>query len=250
MHESNILQLLYEFEHFRILSHNPTGNGVGLWPNEMKCLLWSALNAPQANWVEIGSWNGGSTVLLCLARQFLNYGPKIFTVDINYDGYFDENISNGGFWKFIRKINGSSKTFHECYPQDKISFAFIDGFHSFNWIMRDFNNIKDHLIDKAILVFHDCSPAIYTPNNSLYIKSCQEKVNKNLSRYMNSKTQDFLVDEAIAYILQNKRFKPLEIPVRQYEFYPERTRLNKWIRGTTSPYNAIMAIQYDATSTS
>lgn len=245
---NTILPLIYDFEKFNIGTHIPEKNSIGMWKNEIECLLWSSLNSQKGNWVEIGSHNGGSAVLLCLSRNSQNRGPKIYTVDINYGRYFDENISNGGYWNIIRKTNGTSKTFKESYPTEPISFAFIDGFHSFKWVIQDFENIVDNLVDEALISFHDVSPHLYQEKNILYLESALQSAKDNYNRWMKDESHNFYVDEAICWLMDKYKLEIISIPIRRFEFYPERTGLQKWVQGTTSPYNSLITLKYRKTS--
>lgn len=245
MYEENITGLIYEFEKFNIKTHAPNQNSCGMWFNEREVLLWAALNSPQtsSNWVEIGSNHGGSSVLLCLASNLLPHQPILHTVDIEYGQFFDQNISNGGFWNKVRKICGTSRTFKECYSKP-ISFAFIDGFHSFKWVVEDFENIKDNLVDGAYIAFHDCSPHIIKENNISYKEACLKSAQENYSKWMEDQSHNFLVDEAICYLQNKYRLEHVLVPIRKYEFYPKETGLSKWEKGTTSPYNSLEILIY------
>ena len=112
MHEDKIFTLIYQFKRFGILSHWMP-NAIGLWPNEQECLLWLTLNSsPRADWMEIGSFCGGSAVLMCLARRMLvENHPTVYSVDCDFDKYgmFDKNVYKmGGFSMVSKKIECDS----------------------------------------------------------------------------------------------------------------------------------------------
>jgi predicted O-methyltransferase YrrM len=241
MHEDKILPILYDFKRFNINSHLPGPNTIGMWEGEIRQLIWCGLNAKPGNWVEIGSSNGGSAVILSLIRKSLNLGPTIYTVDTNYPALFDQNITNGGFWNIIQKINGDSFTFKNSFPNEKISLLFIDGFHNFRWVIQDFENIKPMLVDESIICFHDTSNHIYAPNNEEYINTCLKSVNDNFTQWMNDESQNFLVDEAIVYLASKYQLQMLDISRQNPEQHFKETHLNAWKRGTTSPYSSLVA---------
>jgi len=64
MDQDPLTLIMLQFDKLGILPHTKP-NAIGLWPNEQECLVWSALqcNADQL-WVEVGSFCGGSTILL------------------------------------------------------------------------------------------------------------------------------------------------------------------------------------------
>jgi hypothetical protein len=244
MHEEQIFPLMYDWQRFNIPSHSTHGHSIGMWGGEIKELMWSCLNSPEGNWIEVGSHKGGSSVVLCICRNFLKLGPKIFTIDPEYTEFFDQNITRGNFWNIIRKINGTSKTFKESYPDEKISFLFIDGWHSFKWVIQDFNNIVDNLTDKATIVFHDCSPSIYSKNNSSYIESCIKSAIDNYEKWIKDENQNFLVDEAICWLMNKYKLEQIDIPVRTNETHFKETGLKSYKHGTTSPYSSVFSVKY------
>ena len=53
----------------------------------------------------------------------------------------------------------TSDQFFNSYPvRVKVDVCFIDGLHTAEQALRDFNNVRQHLSDKGIVVFHDCLP--------------------------------------------------------------------------------------------
>ena len=86
MHEKLIPNITRNFKRFGIKPHQ-LPNAIGMWPNEQECLLWCALNSNlEDNWMEIGSFCGGSAVLLCLARRLTNNKPNsVYSVDCDFD---------------------------------------------------------------------------------------------------------------------------------------------------------------------
>mgnify|MGYP006406803033 FL=1 len=194
MHEDKIYSLLYKFRSFRILSHWMP-NAIGLWPNEQECLLWLVLNSDvESNWMEIGSFCGGSAVLMCLTRQALTGNkPAVYSVDCDFNKYnmFDRNVYEmGGFSAMSKKIECDSNELEEHYNGEPLSFVFIDGFHSFKQVVNDFNKVKPWLTDDAIVAFHDVSPDLNKNVSKSY----------NYEELFNSSEEDFRLDEAVAYL--------------------------------------------------
>jgi predicted O-methyltransferase YrrM len=85
--------IIDEFDRFGILPHS-LPNAIGMWPNEQECLVWCALQAdPFYNWLEVGSFCGGSAILLALVKQKRGNGKyKLFSVGNNFNPLFDYNV--------------------------------------------------------------------------------------------------------------------------------------------------------------
>jgi len=213
-------------------------NAIGLWPNEQECLLWLVLNSDvESNWMEIGSFCGGSAGLMCLARQGVTGNkPAVYSVDCDFNKYnmFDRNVYEmGGFSAMSKKIECDSNELEEHYNGEPLSFVFIDGFHSFKQVVNDFNKVKPWLTDDAIVAFHDVSPDLNKNVSKSY----------NYEELFNSSEEDFRLDEAVAYILDNNDFELVDIPVKKQIGHFKETELKSWVRGKTSPFNALAAIR-------
>lgn len=237
MHEDKIYSLIYKFRSFGILSHWMP-NAIGLWPNEQECLLWLILNSNiESSWMEIGSFCGGSAVLMCLARQTLTGNkPAVYSVDCDFNKYgmFDRNVYEmGGFSAISRKIECDSNELDKHYDGEPLSFVFIDGFHSFKQVVNDFNTVKPWLTNDAMVAFHDVSPDLGKNVSRSY----------NYEELFNSNEEDFRLDEAITYILNNNNFELIDIPVKKQIGHFQETELKSWVRGKTSPFNALAAIR-------
>src|SRR6056297_663016 len=46
----------------------------------------------------------------------------------------------------------------QLFDTDKIDIAFIDGYHEFFQVLRDFQNTEKFISEKGIIVMHDCNP--------------------------------------------------------------------------------------------
>lgn len=255
MYETAIPTLMQEFDKFGIKTHQMP-NAVGMWPNERECLLWSALNSPEGKWMEIGSFCGGSAVLLCLARRFLAKSKgedsipldqSIVSVDYNFNPMFDVNVYNtGGFVKESRKIECDSIELDKHYEGDPLSFVFIDGYHSFKYAFNDFSLVDPWLVPGGMVAFHDVSPMMHAPEQSFnkYIDKIYKEVLETPSGKLLGDKEDFLLDQAVAYILKHTdKYERVEIPVRRHVAHFRETGLKRWVRGKTSPFNSLMVIR-------
>ncbi len=218
-----------------ILPHS-NANGIGLWPEEQLSLVWLASQSPvDGDWAEIGTFCGGSACLLSFLR---NKKVTIHSVDPNPRPIAAVNFKVANATNVIQHRLYSEQYFLREH-NSPLSFCFIDGFHSFSQVLRDFLAIKRFLVPGAIVAFHDVSP-------NLDLERAGEFARENFDNLLESQNEDFYLDEAVAYILGE--FTDFELvtlpePFRANCRHFQETGLNRWIRGKTSPFNAIAAIR-------
>jgi predicted O-methyltransferase YrrM len=229
--------IINKFDQFGILPHS-LPNAIGLWENEQECLIWSAQQADKTqDWMEIGSFCGGSAVLLALTKE----QPKLFSVDIDFMCIFDFNVyDRGQFDNIVYKIQCDSLKLDRYYKGD-LSFVFLDGYHSFSHVVKEFEILQRFLTKEAIVCFHDVSPKMLQHDQE-YIDQQYEWVKNNMGIF-NATEQDFRIDEAVAYICKKHGYHILDIPVRKNIEHFQETGRTSWIRGQTSPFNAFTAIR-------
>ena len=234
--------IIDEFDRFGILPHT-LPNAIGMWPNEQECLVWCALQAnPFYNWLEVGSFCGGSAILLALSKKARNAYWKLFSVDNNFNPLFDYNVYlRGKFEGVVEKLECHSQDILQHY-NEPLSFIFLDGWHSFSAIINEFELLQSLMTDDCIIGFHDVSPKMCTMDYR-YITKCYSQAQEQYSQLMNDSTQNFRLDEAIAFICGKYGYQIMDIPVRNNETYFQETHLTEWVRGTTSPVNSFTAIQ-------
>lgn len=231
-------QIVNKFDMLGILPHT-LPNAIGLWPNEQLCLVWSALQCDfNKCWVEIGSFCGGSTILLGMAKK--NSKCPVIAIDKAFNPMFDYNIKRSKL-KNIQKVQHDSLEFLKTFDNE-ISFAFIDGWHSFSNIVKEFELLLPNLTEKAIIGFHDVSPKMWNNSDQIHFQKCLEYAKTNFDQLITSTQQDFRIDEAIAYICNEYNYNIIDIPVRKPLAYHKETGLSGWVRGTTSPHNAYTII--------
>lgn len=247
-----------QFSRWGFTSHQYP-NAIGLWPNEQESLVWGALNSEEGDWLEIGSFCGGSAVLLCLASKFLGGARRVTSVDINFDGWnraFDRNVYRvGRFQDIHQKIETSSFELRKKYQGNPLSFVFIDGWHSFKGVLTDYEQVEGFLTPNAMVAFHDTAPQPYkigeidkfyqksTENfNSLMSEELPGQKKVSLSEYHASeKLQNFFIDEAIAFLVKEKNFEYIDIPVIDGSTHFDRVKEYK--HGTTSPYHGLVILR-------
>lgn len=122
--------------------------------------------------VEIGSYKGGSTILLAkgslkykkgevyaidhwkksIQREYLEKGNK----DPVY--YFFKNIKRAGVSNYIHPIKKTSKDAFRNWNKP-ISLLWIDGNHSYSFVKLDFLLWEKYLIEGGLIAFHDTENA-------------------------------------------------------------------------------------------
>ena len=130
--------------------------------------------------LEIGTHQGSSSITFCQAILDNNYIPKIWTVD-SWEGFegneqsknlkskAEQHFKESGFKKYITMIEGDSKKIvPEIFDEiGKVDLCFIDGDHSNEGVLADYNNCKNY---SDLLLFHD------TPNESTpYLQIIKEE---------------------------------------------------------------------------
>ena len=199
-------------------------NAIGLWKNEQESLLWLALNAnPNCDFMEIGSFCGGSAALLCIGKEFHNTDTKVYSVDRNfilehrrdliaYD-MFVKNMQQ--FPKTSIAIACESNDLKNHQPKNPISFAFIDGWHSFKGALLDFQTVLPWLSDDAYVAFHDTAQQPYTKEqlDAHYIKALNNHDEWMKEQLPSWDEQTYNLDELIAYITHNYNFEYIPNPM-------------------------------------
>jgi predicted O-methyltransferase YrrM len=234
--EQSFDDVLKKFGQYGIISHNPT-NGIGLWPEEQIVLLNLAKDSH--HYFEIGSHNLGSAILVETEARVNNKERKVSALDIKFSPWAALNYKRAK--SSINMIERSSDDIAANATKDGLSnvdFLFIDGFHSFKQVLRDFEECADILAHNAIVAFHDTSPHL---SKQSYIDECRERVDNNFDHLSNDESENFYIDEAIVWLADTYNYELIDCSVDCY--HPRETRLNSWIRGKTSPSSAIWAIR-------
>lgn len=136
---------------------------------EITELYNSILNSPDGDVVEIGSANGGTTIMLIKAAEQVN--KTVYSIDpypeelegkirkfkpglvSGYREGFKRNILNGSYKNVIQYNSNIS----ECIDKipDSLSVAFIDGLHEFSNAKIEFNLIYPRIVSNGWIFIHD-----------------------------------------------------------------------------------------------
>jgi predicted O-methyltransferase YrrM len=195
---------------------------------------------PNEHFLEIGSFCGGSAILLSYAIEALEGSGNVVAVDLAFNPMFQYNLKRAKALNVIA-IECAGEDILQYY-NNTVSFAFIDGFHSFRAVIKDFEAVQSLLTEDAIVAFHDVSPDMWT-DDAEHINDLADSTDQIYDQLMNSTEEDFYIDEAIAWICARHGYEVIDIPIRQPLAYHRETGLKGWVRGRTSPHNAFTAIR-------
>lgn len=108
--------------------------------------------------LEIGTHQGASAIVFCQAILDNKYVPEIWTID-NWSSSkckprAEKFIREAGFDKHIKMLDGDSKV---VVPNlfkkiGKVDLCFIDGDHTYEGVIADYNNCKN---STSLILFHD-----------------------------------------------------------------------------------------------
>jgi MMP 1-O-methyltransferase len=206
-----------------------------LEPGEGELLFNLAQNCPpQTVIVEIGSWQGKSTVFLGLGSQ-TGKQNKVYAIDPHTGSpeHQKEFISISTLQNFKRNIQKANlkdlvtplvKTSAQAAPsfRKKIGLLFIDGDHSYSMAKKDFKLWFPKLVNEGIIIFHDSTthPGVKKMVNQSFFFSSQIKniAFQNSLLYGQKVSQNTFFDRlknfylflihSICFILTTSSFRP------------------------------------------
>lgn len=146
---------------------------------------------------EFGTFDGRTTLHLALNAP---QNARIFTLDLPDDKVAEARRNPDGDVKFagkvavgfrykgtlqehsITELKGDSLHFDFSPYARSIDFAFIDGAHSFSYVMSDTKNALAMLAEGGIILWHDCRPSCAGVTRALNKFFAEDLRFKNLRR--------------------------------------------------------------------
>lgn len=142
-------------------------NIEGWFAKEEAKIFYETINklTGKASMLEIGSWCGRSLIFSALVANANGNNCKKYSID---PFITSKNEPNGKYETFINnlkkynlfneithikeKSNDVGKNFN-----DNIEFLFIDGFHVYEYVKKDFELFSKHVIENGYILIHDVS---------------------------------------------------------------------------------------------
>ena len=125
------------------------------------------LEPPPETIVEIGSYCGGSTVVLARAATRRTPTARVFAIDpfhapgeryqTPYEAYFDANVADWKVAHAVRKLRMTSRDASLEWRQP-IHLLYIDGDHAYEAVSLDIQLYAPRVRAGGFLVFHDYKP--------------------------------------------------------------------------------------------
>lgn len=232
----------------------------GLWDAEARAIVWAGLNAPQGNFVTFGAFQGASDVLLGLVQKHRNKGNKVISIDIKHqDAWFRNVFNRARLNDFVDPID-ESITKYKYNSNIPIALAFSDSWHSYKAVITEWNIVRPMLMHNGFYLFHDCSPYLLNKydgcseelkeeadaNHELLMQEFIPEIDpENKKEYHGAESQqNFLIDFAIARILDTENTQLIELPEFNHQPRFDRTG-GDWERGKTSPHFCLRGIRWN-----
>jgi predicted O-methyltransferase YrrM len=138
-----------------MLVSNPTNKGLLLMEfDEAACLFRLVRSKPAAQIVEIGRFRGGSTFLFAVASDNDSMVTSIDFAPQN-DELFQIALKKSGLAHKVHLLVGDS-----CDSEAKVDFydlIFVDGDHSYEGVIKDYEHWKKAVKPGGYLVFHNAA---------------------------------------------------------------------------------------------
>jgi len=193
-------------------------NPIGLSHDEQKTIAYYALQSmPTSNWLEIGSFCGGSACIISKAMIKSGFENKLICIDRSNEFIvqFWYNVKRNETENYVIRVSEDSYKVEDLLKIPKLSFAFIDGWHSFKHALIDFEIVNDKLEENSFVLFHD-TDGLTKENFDNYLENC--KINydfwmKEPVPHPDCHGQTYNVTDCCAYILDKyKNYELVEIP--------------------------------------
>ena len=107
--------------------------------------------------LETGTNIGSSTIVLAQALVDSQLDGCVYSVEIDPDNYTQavNNLEQAGVAEAVKLYNADSLTFlkEAKFPNNAISYAFLDGCHEQDYVIKEFELVYPYLDYKSVVVF-------------------------------------------------------------------------------------------------
>ena len=148
------------------------GNRMYSW--ELETLYKTASSIKAKSILEIGAWDGCSTMILgAIAKE--NNG-KLYSIDPILTVDMLKNLDELGLRDSVVNIVESSPWVDMKYMSNSYDYIFIDGNHDTRWVLVDYHYWSKFLRKHGMIAFHD----VYFPSVKRALEIIKETDGKNL----------------------------------------------------------------------
>lgn len=105
--------------------------------------------------IEIGPWKGKSTCYLASKSSVHIYTIDLFTGTDGTENTLKPFLKNIKNYKYIKWFKGKSSNMVNKFEDDSYDLIFIDGNHTFKFVMEDYKNYYPKIVNGGIMAFHD-----------------------------------------------------------------------------------------------
>jgi cephalosporin hydroxylase len=108
--------------------------------------------------LEVGTFRGGT---IRFFREIIHPSGKMISVDLNDRGFIPEIEEMYSYDKRMNFVKGDSKAeetiekVKEVLGEEELDFIFIDGNHTKEYFLADYENYSQFVKDGGLVIFHD-----------------------------------------------------------------------------------------------
>ena len=158
-----------------------------LW--ELEILYETASSIKAKSIVEIGAWDGCSTMVLGTVAKENN--GRLYSIDPRLTVDMLKNVEEMGLKEHVVNVVGASPWIDMKFMPNSYDYIFIDGNHQTRWVLVDYHFWMHYLRKHGMVAFHDISfPSVQKALE--IIKETDEKQLKEV-RYTEKKKRGILV---------------------------------------------------------
>ena len=136
------------------------------WTGHLAFAFWLVKSQRPASFVELGTHSGNSYFAFCQAIEKLSLGTRAYAVDTwvgdEHAGRYDESVfadvtafNNEHFRQFSTLLRTNFDDARGYFPDGEIDLLHIDGMHTYEAVLHDFETWQSALSSRAVVIFHD-----------------------------------------------------------------------------------------------
>ena len=138
----------------------------GPWAGHLPFAFWLAKTVRPASFVELGTHSGNSYFAFCQAIAASGTGGRAFAVDTwrgdEHSGEYGEDVftdvaafNDAHFKPFSTLLRATFDDARTYFADGSVDLLHIDGMHTHEAVLHDFETWRSALSDRGVVVFHD-----------------------------------------------------------------------------------------------